>query len=349
MDFFQKFPNLEEYSNSSYSDCFGLNYISNLKNLRLLQLSGFESGIRNFSRNPSLDFLNDFSNLVTLGLDLALDFSFAEDIFASLKALEHLKIKAKQGNWMSHLTYNLKSLDLHTDDCDFASINRFTQLTKLRLQFKHDLNVLRMGAFKSLINLKCLDLNFWISEIEANAFEGLESLTELEMKISGNEVLPKSNLFNSLSGLKKLLIRGRQVDMDANFLDKLPNLISLQLFNFTRFQMTEKTFSKQRNLNTLLILNCQIETLPDNVFLNLRNLTKLYMDEISLTTLNENALNGLDNLKFLKINADDAFREVKMNLLTKLPHLKYLVLPERFVTDSLRNQFRNLNVDVSFW
>jgi Leucine-rich repeat (LRR) protein len=106
-----------------------------------------------------------------------------------------------------------------------------------------------------------------------------------------------------MRSLKKLRIV-RALQVDSNFLENLPNLLHVSLDLITRFEITIKTFSKQRDLQELVIQRCHVSSLPENVFVNLNNLTHLSMFRNDLRTLNENSFNGLGNLRELHFDCN---------------------------------------------
>lgn len=336
LDFFERLTDLEELDFSiSYSrhSSIELNLsfqsLSHLKNLKYLCLY---FGCNQFVLE-SLDFLNEMTQLVFLELNGAINCPIEEHKFKSLKHLEGLKIK----NTVS------------------TQCNGCCKCGHSEKMIKEGAEVLKSGAFKELKQLNSLVFHFPIRKIEETAFEGLECLTELDIKFDYNCSLKSPNLFKRLCCLKWLSIRNDNkyacaMDIDSDFLSNLTNLLCLTLNRIKGFKLTKDTFSKNESLQKLDMIGCDIKILPDNVFANLNNLMELSLRCNKLEALNENSFNGLDNLKELDLWIN-SFNEFNMNILPKLPKLESMTLPfsesafNRYLDIELINtQFPNLRI-----
>jgi Leucine-rich repeat (LRR) protein len=310
---------------------------------------------RNVHKLESLAFLKELTHLVICELNFSIKFTIftiEEDTFKELTHLEHLQIQAEKGKWMRYLT-NLKSLvffDLawrdNEEDVDYFEY--LNNLGILKLSSKNDFERpnKRPNEFKALRNLKTLCLYYpSVKKItEEYAFDGLDELTELEIfSVIKFKLSLKSDSFKGLRNLRKLSVDGA-TDMDADFLHNFPNLLVLQMSYIESFELTEQTFSKNPKLKKLEISRCGIEFLPNNVFENLTNLTHLSLSRNAIRTFNEAVFNGLTNL--IELNLLDAFNrnQFDMNVLTKMPRLKRLFIPDSkdFLNNLIKLQIPNV-------
>lgn len=349
LDFFQKFLNLEKLVLNG--DFFSLQCLANLKKLKFLSLSSLNVLV-------SLDFVKEISSLIILKLnvDIIGQDTFVEEVkpidedtFRKLNKLEHLAIHAQPGSWMRHLR-NLKSLEL-LDMGNYLNVDYYgsylISLEKLQInQIKFiDNQVLKVRALNGLSELKVLNLNFTIRQID-DSFEGLENLTELCLFFDDKYSL-KSSLFQNLYSLRKLSIYGAKT-IDDDILENSPNLLYLYVKGSARFELTEKTFSKQRDLKELHICDCNVTNLPENVFSGLSKLKQLSFNENNLQTLNKSSFNGLENLRKLDLKGNNGLVEFNMNILANMPKLKYLYVPKVIFTVLFKTQCDNLKIDVDY-
>lgn len=164
-NFFQKFEKLENlevhYADYREQHFLPLDHLAQLKNLKILKL------ITNFSIFKGLDCLKELTSLVDLrliGHNVYGEGPITEDAFKELKRLEYLKIKAKCGKWMQHLT-NLKVLDIicedlsDSNDLTTTTTDCFSYLTSLEKLLVGGY-VPKSGVFKGLNQLKSLCLEF---------------------------------------------------------------------------------------------------------------------------------------------------------------------------------------------
>jgi Leucine-rich repeat (LRR) protein len=336
LDFFQKFPNLEKLDLYYTSIPFSAEHLTNLINLKFLSLIG--------NCCSELDSLKEISNLVILEFDFKTACPIEE--FKCLKQLEHLRIHAKPGLWMRHLK-KLKSLALYELSSDkILNVDHhysfMTSLCKLEIISSNCEHFIQRATFTGLKQLNVLSLkNITIAD-EDGLFEDLENLTELNLSMSNRtELTIKSNLFKSLRKLRKLTIY-RVAKIETNFLEYSSNLSELKIgYVFQSFEITERTFSKQRDLKVLEICVARISSLPANVFVNLSNLTRLSFFGNCLRTLNENSFNGLDNVRELKINPFNT------NILSKMPKLKILCVNEKIDSDDLLKTQYEIDIKLS--
>jgi hypothetical protein len=135
---------------------------------------------------------------------------------------------------------------------------------------------------------------------------------------------------------------------DLQLLDNLPSLTHLRLLSVNGLTLTERSLVNLRNLEQFDTSFSGLDRLPENVFVNMSRLRVLSLRGSSFLfeTLNENKLNGLNNLRELNLQ-DMKWNEFNLNLLSKVPKLKYLYLSgyyDRKKFDLLFNELQNLGI-----
>lgn len=265
MEFFQKFPNLEKF-NCHATESLPLQSLSNLTNLKCLQLSGVVC--------ESLDFLKKLRNLVSLDLTYFEYKSIANDAFKELQSLEHFEVEISK-HWAQFLP-------------NFRHLSFFGQLSELKLKFGDSMNANYLftyktqtlfGSFYNFASLKKLTIRgddfVECVQIDEQVFGYFPNLLFLELvRIDKFEITAQT--FSKNRYLKKLIIEF------CNFKD-LPGFI----------------FTNLRNLTMLSLRHNHLETLDENTFDGLCNLRDLNLIWNVLIEFDINCLSKMPNLKRL--------------------------------------------------
>ena len=158
------------------------------------------------------------------------------------------------------------------------------------------------GAFRNLASLRELHLDFTeLKEIKANCFNGLKSLTYLD--VTGT----KLNRYNfSGSELKNL---------------KLLNVS----YSSYLFHMKSRGFDRLGSLTELILENTNVEILEACVFCGLPNLTKLRMTYSNFERVDSNAFAGLTSLEVLDLTSS-GIGYLNQSLFNSMTSLKSLTL-----------------------
>ena len=217
-----------------------------------------------------------------------------------------------------------------------------------------------------MVALRTLNLsNNQISSIEANTFKELVNLNELWL--NGNQLTLIENLFQGLVSLTWLdLSRNKLESIEQNAFNDLTNLFTLNLSNNKINSIDVKSFIHLNNLNDLWLQDNQIKAIDVKMFKDLLNLNWL---DLSHNLLNEsdktNLKESLINLDVLNIQ-EDATEKRKRDKLKEIFKLNFLSSDKAAITTSqiksssrqtdksqvlMRNFLRNAcgEDDFNFW
>lgn len=310
----------------------------------------------------NVNFLENLTNLIVLKLDSTKITHFEDETFKSLKSLNVLHIRAEnflfgKGKWLEYLT-NLRELNLSDVKLDRADLIGIGQhLTKLeKFQFEKfflghiKLNNLSREVLSGLKALKFLHFQgIFIENIESNAFECLNGLTELTLT-DVHIPLELNSSFGRLKLLRRLNFTDNSLKMikDEFFFQNFPNLRHLNLRHSYDLTLTPLVFQKLTNLVSLNLsqINNVLEQLAENVFVNLNRLIQLSLRRCELTSLVEGWFNGLGELRELDLG-ENRFGKFNFQILRQMPKLKRISLC-LFESDETSNarEFLNLGIEL---
>jgi Leucine-rich repeat (LRR) protein len=308
----------------------------------------------------TVNFLENLTNLVVLKLDSTKLTHFEDETFKSLKSLSVLHIRAEnfrfgEGKWLECLT-NLRELnlsDVKLDRADLIGIG--CHLTKLeKFQFEKfflghiKLNNLSREVLSGLRALKSLHFQgIFIENIESNAFECLNGLTELTLTDVHIPLELTSSSFGRLKLLRRLNFTDNSLKTikDEFFFQNFPNLRHLNLRHSYDLTLTPLVFQKLTNLVSLNLSQIN-DVLAENVFVNLNRLNRLSLRRCELASLVEGWFNGLGELRELDLG-ENRLGKFNFEILRQMPKLKRISLCF-FQSDETSNarEFLNLGIEL---
>ena len=238
-------------------------------------------------------------------------------------------------------------IDISRNGLEMVPDDRFAGLSVLKIDLSHN-SIYKLSAdtFRDILRLKELDLS-------SNKLRYLNSNTFIPIDSSLEKLVLNENYLNQmetvrLTNLVKKLQKLKQLDLEANRLIYVPNLIDTIL---TR----------------LSLANNLIESLVDSEsYLNLlpESLIELNLENNRLKQLNDNSFQNLNNLKYLNLDsneisaiAEDSFVHLKsllvlnlrQNSLKQIPSRIFFTLENLELVDlsSQRQQIKTIN-DYAF-
>jgi Leucine-rich repeat (LRR) protein len=198
-------------------------------------------------------------------------------------------------------------------------------------------------AFNGLNNLTELNLaNNKIASIDANTFNGLNNLTELNL--ANNKIASiDANTFNGLKNLEWLHLDNNQIaSIEANTFNGLNNLTGLYLDNNQIASIDVNTFNGLNNLEILYLYNNKIASIDANTFNGLNNLTELNLANNKIASIDVNTFNGLKNLEWLHLD-NNRIASIEANTFNGLTKLTDLYLDNNQIASIEPNTFNGLN------
>lgn len=173
-----------------------------------------------------------------------------------------------------------------------------------------------------------------ITELKPGDFDGLTSLTELELDDNQLSSLPE-NIFDQLTNLTKLFLDGNQLSaLPEGVFDQLTNLTRLALSNNQLGTLPDGVFDKLTSLTVLTLNSNQLSTLADGLFDPLTNLTRLYLNSNQLSVLPDGLFDQLTDLTLLNL-FDNPVSSVQESDFDHLTNLEVLILPGGPVSNPL--------------
>ncbi len=202
-------------------------------------------------------------------------------------------------------------------------------LTELSIQ-SSKLSVLRQGSFDGLTSLTRLDLTFnnQLLELEPFLFRGLNRLHTIRLNNNQlSELDPQ--LFTGLTSLQYLNLHDNQLlQLDGSLFAGLTNLRDLRLHNNQLTRLNSSTFdgfSSLKNLPQLDLGNNNISEIDPSAFDGLTSLTHLFLDNNQISYLPPSVFDNLPSLDTLNLE-NNKISELPPGLFPKLTLLKRIYL-----------------------
>lgn len=226
--------------------------------------------------------------------------------------LSRNSIKTFENQTLSHLSGHLKKLVLKWDeiplDRGLYFLHGLKELEELSLDsnfIENDKQYLPGNLFANLglASLKKLSLQSCdIKNISADAFIGLETLEELDLRYNDLEEIPKA-IF-SLLNLKVLVLYGNNIiRLRNNTFIKLNKLEKLDLSANGISTIESGAFvGLEHSLKELLLHYTDLSTVPTSALQRLEHLTSLVLSRNRIHFVPESAFKGLVNLEMLELD-----------------------------------------------
>ncbi|KAL7020472.1 hypothetical protein ACKWTF_011553 [Chironomus riparius] len=275
-----------------------------------------------------------------------------DGFYCPINTLQVLNLTRNRIRSTEHLGFTLPS----TVECGDASLQ---ELQSLDLSFNELQQLPENWALSKLRRLQHLYLqNNNISELNSEAFAGLNSLRTLNLSHNHLEQLPDGLFFNARE-LREIHLQGNEIfqlprslfhrleqllilDLSENQLTShhvdngtFAGLIRLIILNLSHNALTRidsRTFKELYFLQILNLRNNSIGYVEDNAFAPLYNLHTLNLAENRLHTLGDNIFNGLKVLSKLTLN-NNLISIVEPKVFSNCSDLKELDLSSNQLTD----------------
>jgi Leucine-rich repeat (LRR) protein len=243
--------------------------------------------------------------------------------------------------------------------------NHTTHISEISLE-RNELKILYIQTFRSLINLKKLNLSFNnLTRIEPGIFKELSSLEEL--LITNNKIESISGgTFEGLSHLKRLILSENEtkfIDPDAfiglkkldtlvlafnliqyihpNTFDDLESLIRLNIKQNEISSLSPGTFNGLKNLAQLIFSANKMSFLDTELLMSLKNLERLFMRDNQLTVIQSDLFHGLNKLKLIDLEMNE-IGYVSSDTFKNLPRLEIIDLSKNKIETIHSGSFSNL-------
>jgi Leucine-rich repeat (LRR) protein len=224
--------------------------------------------------------------------------------------------------------------DLAIEDCQLTGIANGTWAKLKRLQHldvtrNQDLELIQLGAFAGLENLKTLDLSSnGIRMIENESFAALSSLEHLSLRMN-RLVNLESELFSGLSKLQYL-------NLAANNLTKLAPGIFNHLESLSRLILANNPLEQEQSSNMLATLALRKLQFLDLTWTNLTGIPRCFTPLVRdlrlghnrITVIRREDLDSFPHLTFLVLD-DNNISMVSRN--TMMPYYRYKVASLIFI------------------
>ena len=222
---------------------------------------------------------------------------------------------------------------------DFAGL---TAVEDLRIKNSPQLTSMPARAFDGLPLTK-LDLGYnRLSELDQNAFSGLQSLTTLDLKSNELRLLEPS-LFNGLQSLTTLDLGNNELEMmHSGAFSGLDSLTTLDLRSNRLRVLDADAFNGLDSLTTLNLRSNRLRVLDPDAFNGLPALSQLYLTSNTLTWLPVDVFDGLSSLERLDLN-NNGLTFLPEDIFDGLANLTTLLLTQNALTSLEPGTFDGLS------
>ena len=195
--------------------------------------------------------------------------------------------------------------DMTIVDCYNAGLTSIPDIpaTVLTLNLaRNDIVKVPARAFSNLANLQSLNLCYnKIQTVESLAFEGLESITNIDLSRNNIATIP-ARAFSNLANLQSLDLGYNKIQtIEPLAFVGLECLTTIYLFGNNIDTIPAQAFSKLPKLEILFLSNNQIQTIEPLAFEGLESLTKLDLSANNIDTIPARAFSNLANLQSLDL------------------------------------------------
>ncbi|GAB6024503.1 defense response [Chamberlinius hualienensis] len=296
--------------------------------------------------NFSVIKTESFSELKTLE-ELNLTLSNIETIeksaFTQMKNLKSLRLSKNHLTTLDDSAFtglnSLEYLDLSDNQLANISLDALFSLEVLKwlLLARNNLSNLTNGLFDNKRWLEGLELQHNKINFTKGTFRSLTNLKHLDLSFNHIGKLP-ADMFNSSKALRKLILSNNNISvLPANLFNGLIKLECLYLENNRLTTLTENVFNDLNKLQVLDLSNNQISQIPIGIFIYLLNLKKLLLSDNNIRCIPDGAVNylkkesngqlnnGLSKLIYLDLS-NNLIEEIHYNSLTNLKNVQTILL-----------------------
>ena len=169
------------------------------------------------------------------------------------------------------------------------------------------LSELQADDFEHLVNLSELELSFntGLGSLPSGVFDGLGNLRILNILDNDVGSLPEG-VFDDLAELRRLDLRANRFrELPSGPFDELVNLEYLNLSRNELQNLPDDVFDSLTRLETLSLRMNELGSVPAGVFDSLANLERLFLSESKMTELPPGVFASLSRLTLLDLEKND--------------------------------------------